>query len=158
IRVKRLVVTSDIARLAATGNLPLTSSDTAGANTLHAHFERVDIDRVLESAGVERPVKLGSEAAGDIDLVLNDSDPVGDNWWRKLTATGSVRLAPTSEGIGVEGQLKIDVNGDRWNIEHQLRSNTGPTTIAGVVSGQATDIAAEAFNSTLAGRSEIRID
>src|SRR5262249_15070619 len=138
IQIKRLDVTSDAAKLAATGHLQLTSSDTAGANTLHAHFESVDIDRMLDSAGVRRPVKVGSEAGGDIDVVLNDSDPFGANWWRPLTATGSVRLAPTGAGVGVEGQLKIDVNGDRWKVEHQLRSNTGPTTIAGVVSGQAT--------------------
>jgi len=158
IEVKRLDITSDVAKLAATGNLQLTATDRAAANTLHAHFERVDIDRVLDSAGIERPVKVGSEAGGDIDVVLNDSDPFGDHWWRKLTASGSVRLAPTAAGASVEGQLKIDVNGDRWNIEHQLRSNTGPTTIAGVVSGQASDSPAETFNSTLAGRSEIRID
>src|SRR5262249_27240350 len=72
--------------------------------------------------------------------------------------TGSVRLAPTGTGIGVEGQLKIDVKNDRWAVEHQLRSNTGPTTIVGVVSGQATDSGADPFNSTLAGRSEIRIE
>ncbi|HEX7794331.1 MAG TPA: translocation/assembly module TamB domain-containing protein [Vicinamibacterales bacterium] len=158
IEVKRLDVMSDVARLAATGDLQLTSTDTAGANTVHAQFENVDIDRVLDSAGVQRPLKVGSEAGGDIDVVLNDSDPFGENWWRRLTAKGSVRLAPKGAGIGIEGQLKIDVKGDRWNIEHQLRSNTGPTTIAGVVSGEATDSAAEAFNSTLAGRSEIRID
>jgi len=158
IQVKHLYVTSDVAKLAATANLQVTPADAAGANTLHADFEKVDIDRVLDSVGVERPVKVGSEASGDIDVVLNDSDPFGDNWWRKLTGAGSVRLRPTGAGIGVEGQLKIDVDGDRWNIEHQLRSNTGPTTIGGAVSGQVTDSATEAFNSTLAGRSQIRID
>jgi outer membrane protein insertion porin family len=159
IEVKRLDVTSDVVRLAATGKLQLTATGTAGANTLHAQFDHVDIDRVLDVASVQRPVKIGSEAGGDIDVVLNDSDPFGDNWWRTLTASGSVRLTPTAvAGVGVEGQLKIDVKGDRWTVEHQLRSNTGPTTIAGVVSGWATDRATEAFDSTLAGRSEIRID
>jgi outer membrane protein assembly factor BamA/autotransporter translocation and assembly factor TamB len=158
IEVTRLDVTSEVAKLAVTGNLQLTPTDTVGASTVHAQFENIDIDRVLDSAGVQRPLKVGSAADGNIDVVLNDSDPFGENWWRKLTARGSVRLAPTGAGIGVEGQLKIDVKGELWNIEHQLRSNTGPTTIAGVVSGEATDSGAEAFNSTLAGRSEIRID
>src|SRR5262249_23245402 len=86
IEVTRLDVTSDVAKLAATGKLRLTSTDSVGANTLHAHFENADIDRMLDSAAVQPPVKVGSEADGDIDVVLNDSDPFGANWWRTLSA------------------------------------------------------------------------
>ena len=103
-------------------------------------------------------MKLGSTAAGDVDVALNGRNPFGENWWRQLTATGSVRLAPTGAGLALEGQLKIGVNGDRWTVEHQLRSNAGPTTMAGVVSGQANPTAAGEFESTLAGQSHVRID
>ena len=131
---------------------------SAGANQLHAHVEGVDIDRLLDVASVQRPVKLGSTAAGDVDVALNGRNPFIENWWRQLTATGSVQLAPTGAGLALEGQLKIGVNGERWTVEHQLRSNTGPTTMAGVVSGQANPTAAGEFESTLAGQSRVRID
>jgi uncharacterized protein involved in outer membrane biogenesis len=136
LEIQRFDVTSDLGTAGATGTLQLTSTGaSAGANQLHAHVEGVDIDRVLDVASVQRPVKLGSTAAGDVDVALNGRNPFSENWWQQLTATGSVLLAPTGAGLALEGQLKIGVNGDRWTVEHQLRSKTGPTTMAGVVSG-----------------------
>ena len=159
LEIQRFDVTSDLGNAGATGTLQLTATGaSAGANQLHAHVERVDIDRVLDMASVQRPVKLGSAAAGDVDVALNGQNPFSENWWRQLTATGSVLLAPTGAGLALEGQLTIGVNGDRWTVEHQLRSKTGPTTMAGVVSGQANRTAAGEFESTLAGQSRVRID
>ena len=159
VEVQRLNVTSDLATALASGSLQLTTAAGAtGGNHVKAHLADVDIDRVLDALGVSRPVRLGTTAGGDFDVTLDTAHAFTPDWWWHSTATGSVELTSSGTGLAVDGRLKLTLDDDRWTVAHQIRSDTGSTTIDGVVSGHASQRSDGTFDSTLSGRSRVRID
>ena len=157
--IQHLDLTSEQGIAGVTGSIQLISAPTAQRrNQLRVHAKSVDIDRLLAAADVHLPVRLGSVATGDVDFRLDDQDLFAAGWWRHLIGAGSVQLTPTGSGLAIQGRLNVDVQGDRWTVEHQLRSTAGPSTVDGVVSGEAGQRSDGSFESTLSGQSRVRID
>src|SRR4029077_9246424 len=119
--IQHLDLTSDQGSADVTGSIQLISAPSSqGRNQLRVHAKNIDIDRVLAAAAVHLPVPLGSVATGDVDFRLDDKDPFAADWWRHLIGAGSVQLTPNGSGLAIQGRLTVDVQGDRWTIEHQL--------------------------------------
>ena len=134
IEIQQAALASDLGTAGVSGTLTLAGDAAPAGNHLRGHLAKIDVDRLLDAIGVRRRVDIGSNVDGDVDVTLSDADPFGANWWRQTNA-----------------------GGPRWTIDHRLRSAAGPTVINGTLSGEASQSADGAFESTLSGRSRVQI-
>ena len=91
-------------------------------------------------------------------MTLEGAEPFRPDWLQGLSATGSVRLMPAGSGLSIAGQLGVQLAGGRWTIAHALESTTGRAAVSGEVSGRMRPGASGGVDSTLSGRSRLRLD
>ena len=157
--IQRLDVTSDLGAATAQGSLRVTPGDASpGGNHFSGHLSNIDLDRVLAVVGTKQRLRVGSTVEGDVEVTLDGSDPFGKNWWHQTNATGSLTLASTGSGLAVGGRLDLKAHDARWTLDHHLRSPAGPTSLDGVISGEASQGDDGTFRSTLSGRSRAHVD
>jgi hypothetical protein len=157
--IERLDVTSGFGAAHVTGDLTLTNTPgLPSTNRILARITNLHLDPLLDVAGIALPVRLSSRATGEFNVTLEGAPPFGPDWRQGLTANGSVQLMPAGSGLSIAGQLGLHLDGDRWTIAHTLQSTSGHATVSGEVSGRIRPGASGRFDSTLAGRSFLRLD
>jgi outer membrane protein assembly factor BamA/autotransporter translocation and assembly factor TamB len=152
-------VTSPFGTASISGELPVTATAGApGTSRLLGRIENVRLDPLLDASGVTLPLPLGSSASGEFNLALDGADPFAAGWLQHLTAQGSVALKSLGSGAAVSGQIGIQLANANWTIAHALQSATGRASLSGQASGRIRSEASSDFDSTLAGRSRLRLD
>ena len=132
--VDALDVTSRFGTASLNGDLAITSSAGSPATSrINARFADVHLDPLLDSSGVTLPLRVGSHASGDINLILNGADPFGPDWLQQLGAQGSLQLRPLDAGASVAGEMALNLERANWTITHTLRSTTGQASLSGEV-------------------------
>jgi outer membrane protein assembly factor BamA len=137
VEIDRVTVSSRVGAIDVSGTLavPVDGGATPRESRLTGRIEGVDIDRLIEAAGVVLPLQVGSTAAGRIDAVLDSEVPLAVDAWRQLNVSGSVQLLPNGSGLAIEGQLDLAMREGRWTIDHALRSPEARASLDGAVSG-----------------------
>ena len=155
--IDALDVTSPFGAASISGELPIASTTgSPGTGRILARIADVHLDRVLESSGVRLPFQVGSSASGEFNLT--GAGPRGSDWLRRLSAQGSVRMRPLGAGASVAGQMGVNVDNANWTITHALRSTTGQASLSGQISGRIRPGASNETDSTLTGRSQLRLE
>ncbi len=159
LEIETVDVTSSFGAGQVSGELTLTSAQgTPSTNRILARITNLHLDPLLDVAGVALPVRLGSSATGEINVTLEGAPPFRPDWRQGLAASGSVRLMPAGSGLSIAGQLGVQLDGGRWTIAHALESGTGRAAVSGELSGRLHPGASDGIDSTLSGRSRLRLD
>ena len=159
LEIETLDVTSSFGAAHVSGELTLINAPgTPGTNRILARITDLHLDPMLAAAGVALPVRLGSRATGELNMTREGAEPFTPDWLRGLAANGSVRLMPAGSGLSIAGQLGFHLDGGRWTIAHALESTTGRAAVSGEVSGRIRPGASGGIDSTLSGRSRLRLD
>jgi outer membrane protein insertion porin family len=137
VEIGRVAATSGIGALDVSGTLavPGGRGTPPPESRLTSRIEGVDLDRLLEAAGVVLPVDVGSTAAGRIDVALGSDVPLDLEAWRQANVSGSVQLSPQGSGLAIEGELDLAMRQGRWTVEHALRSPVSLASLDGTVGG-----------------------
>ncbi len=159
LEIETLDVTSSFGAAHVSGDLTLTNAPgMPSTNRILARITNLHLDPLLDVAGVALPVRLGSSATGELNMTLEGAPPFRPDWLQGLTANGSVRLMPAGSGLSIAGQLGLHLDGGRWTIAHALQSTTAHAAVSGEVSGRIRPGASGGIDSTLSGRSRLRLD
>ena len=157
--IERLDVRSSFGAAHVTGDLTLTSAPgIPSTNRILARITNVHLDPLLDVAGIALPLRLSSRATGEFNVTLEGAPPFRPDWRQGLTANASVQLMPAGSGLSIAGQLGLHLDRGRWTIAHALQSTTAHAAVSGEVSGRMRPGASGGFDSTLSGRSRLRLD
>jgi outer membrane protein insertion porin family len=153
-----LTAASELGMSKATGTIVLAGSGSSPeASRIDAYLEGVDLDRALRLAGLPSTIPLGSTAGGHLQATLR-AHPFDAEAWRTLDARGSIRFQPATAGLSVEGVMDVGFHDGRWTMRHEIRSAPAHAAFDGNLSGEVRRENDAPLDSTVSGRSRLRID
>ena len=157
--VASIDVASSLGTAHANGTLTLTSTPASPATSrIRARIGDMQLDPLLDAAGIALPARLGASASGEVDVTLDGADAFGPDWWQRAVAHGTVRMAPSGAGLSLDGEMDVDLDHATWSLAHDFRSTTGRASLSGQLSGRMRAGTLQTIDSTLTGRSRLQVE